>query len=83
MDKSCLGVVPFCGHVNKLCTRAGKTTWALKENAIGNTFPDWLKKVEVHAEEEDFWRDVATSVNTEMMDHMYKVCLSTVWAFLR
>ncbi|KAF8420017.1 hypothetical protein BGX38DRAFT_1272351 [Terfezia claveryi] len=43
-DKKALGVVPFRGHVTRLCTRAGKAAWGSKCKAIRNTFPDWLKK---------------------------------------
>lgn len=68
-------MVPFRGHVNRLCTRAGKTSWALKGKAIRSTFPDWLKRqVKVAASEEDFWKDVAASVNMEIMDRIDKLC---------
>ena len=63
--------MPFRGHVNRLCTRAGKTGWALKGKAIRNTFPDWLKrKVNVTKTEDAFWSSVEESVNTEMMDRL-------------
>ena len=69
LDKKALGVVPFRGHVSRLCTRAGKTGWALRGNVIRNTFPDWLKrKVNVTKTEDAFWSSVEESVNTEMMD---------------
>ena len=55
LDKKALGVVPFRGHVSRLCTRAGKTGWALCGKAIRNTFPDWLcRKVDVTPTEEAF-----------------------------
>ena len=65
MNKRALGVVPFRGHVNRLCTRAGKTSWALKGKVIRKSFPNWLKKrVKVQAEEEDFWKHVVAIDNT-------------------
>lgn len=30
LDKKALGLVPFRGHVSRLCTRAGKAGWALR-----------------------------------------------------
>ena len=60
MDKKGLGIVPFRGHMNRRCARAGKTTWALKGKAIRCTFPDWLTThLKVHASEDDFWNDIA------------------------
>jgi len=40
LDKKALSVVPFRGHISRLCTRAGKTGWALSSKSIRNTFPD-------------------------------------------
>lgn len=69
LDPKALTVVPFRGHVSRLCTRAGKTGWALRGNVIRNTFPDWLrKKVNVTKTEEAFWSSVEESVTTELMD---------------
>ena len=69
LDTKALGVVPFRGHVSRLCTRAGKTGWALRGNVICNTFPEWLrKKVNVTKTEEGFWSSIEESVNTELMD---------------
>lgn len=71
LDKKSLGVIPFRGHVNRLCSRAGKSGWALKGKAIRNTFPDWLKrKVNVTKTEDAFWSSVEECVNTEMMDRL-------------
>ena len=69
LDKKALGLVPFRGHVSRLCTRAGKAGWALRGKVIRNTFPDWLKKrVYVTKTEEGFWSSVEDCVNTELMD---------------
>ncbi|RPB21379.1 hypothetical protein L211DRAFT_889885 [Terfezia boudieri ATCC MYA-4762] len=74
-DKKALGVVPFRGHVTRLCTRAGKAAWGSKCKAIRNTFPDWLKKqIKMTTKEEVFWEDVAASVNTELADRLDKTC---------
>lgn len=71
LDKKALGVVPFRGHMSRLCTRAGKTGWALRDKAIWNTFPDWLRrKVDVTPTEDTFWTNVTTAVNIAMMDQM-------------
>ena len=62
-------MVPFRGHVSRLCTRARKTGWALRGNVIRNTFPEWLrKKVNVTKTEDAFWSSVEESVTTELMD---------------
>ncbi|KAF8442690.1 hypothetical protein BGX38DRAFT_1144067 [Terfezia claveryi] len=75
LDKKALGVVPFRGHVTRLCTRAGKTAWGSKCKSIRNTFPDWLKKqIKMTAKEEVFWEDVAASINTELVDRLDKTC---------
>ena len=69
LDKKALGLVPFRGHMSRLCTRAGKTGWALRGKVIRNTFPDWLKKrIFVTKTEEAFWSSVEDCVNTELMD---------------
>ena len=39
LEKNALEVIPFHGHVSRLCSRAGKTGWAMKGIAIRNTFP--------------------------------------------
>ena len=69
LDKKALGIVPFRGHVSRLCTRAGKTGWALRGKVIRNTFPDWLRqRVYVTKTEDAFWSAVEDCVNTELMD---------------
>ena len=56
LDKNALGVIPFRGHVTRLCSRAGKTGWAMKGIAIRNTFPDWLRsRVIISKSEDTFW----------------------------
>ena len=75
LDEKALEFVPFHGHVDHLCARAGKTRWNLKGNAIRNTLPDWLKKkVDVTTTEEAFWMDVAKGVNTEVMNRAGRIC---------
>lgn len=55
LDKKALGVVPFRVHVSRLCTRAGKTCWALRGKAIRNIFPEWLRRrVDVTPTEDAF-----------------------------
>ena len=72
LDKGALGVIPFRGHVNRLCTRAGKSSWAIKGIAIRNTFPDWLRsRVMLSKSEDHFWDDVAACVNTYMADRLH------------
>ena len=72
LDKGALGVILFRGHVNRLCTRAGKSSWAIKGIAIRNTFPDWLRsRVMLSKSEDSFWDDVAACVNTYMADHLH------------
>ena len=69
LDKKALGLVPFWGHISRLCTRAGKTGWALRGKVIRNTFPDWLRqRVYVTKTEDAFWSSVEDCVNTELMD---------------
>ena len=71
LEKNALGVIPFRGHVSRLCTRAGKTGWAMKGIAIRNTFPDWLRsRVMVSKSEDTFWDEVSACVNTEMADRL-------------
>ena len=72
LDKGALVVIPFRGHVNRLCTRAGKSSWAIKGIAIRNTFPDWLRSwVMLSKFENHFWDDVAACVNTYMADRLH------------
>ena len=63
--------MPFRGHVSRLCTRAGKTGWALRGRVNRNTFPDWLRsKVDFTPTEEAFWTNVTSAVNTAIVDRM-------------
>ncbi|RPB19641.1 hypothetical protein L211DRAFT_897370 [Terfezia boudieri ATCC MYA-4762] len=65
LDKKGLGVVPFRGHA----------AWGSKCKAIRNTFPDWLKKqIRMTATEDDFWKGVTASVNTELVDRLERSC---------
>ena len=69
LDKKALGLGPFRGHVSRLCTRAGKTGWALRGKVIRNTFSEWLRKrVYVTKMEDAFWSSVEDCGNTELMD---------------
>ena len=53
--KKALGIIPFRGHITRLCIRAGKTGWGLRGKCIRNTFPTWLRqKVNVTLVEDDF-----------------------------
>ena len=71
LEKNALGVIPFRGHVSRLCTRASKTGWAMKGIAIRNTFPDWLRsRVMVSKSEDTFWDEVSACVNTELADRL-------------
>lgn len=61
--------------MTRLCTRAGKAAWGSKCKAIRNTFSDWLKKqIRMTATEDEFWKDVTASVNTELVDRLEKSC---------
>ena len=71
LEKNALGVIPFRGHVSRLCSRAGKTGWAMKGIAIRNTFPEWLRaRVMVSKSEDTFWDELTACVNTEMADRL-------------
>lgn len=72
LDEKALDVVPFHGHVSRLCNRVGKTGWALRGNAIRNTFPDWFRrKVDPTTTEEAFWTNVTSTFNIAMIHSMH------------
>ena len=67
-----MGVIPFRGHVTHLCSRAGKTGWAMRVLPFAIlTFPHWLRsRVMISKSEDTFWDEVAACVNTEMADRL-------------